>query len=92
MHVYLATKQYITELKEERKEFKSPKCKVILTRVYTNLKNQLQRQCPIDENECLFKTSNLTVETKDTSFEEIVLFQIPSNVYLSIMHLHSWMP
>ena len=63
MHVYLATKQYITELKEERKEFKSPKCKVILTRFYTNLKNQLQRQCPIDENECLFKTSNLTVKT-----------------------------
>ena len=64
MHVYLATKQYITELKEERKDFKSPKCKVILTRFYTNLRNQLQRQCPIDENECLFKTSNLTVETE----------------------------
>ena len=27
-------------------------------------KNQLQRQCPIDENECLFKTSNLTVKTE----------------------------
>ena len=64
MHGNLATKQYITELKEERKDFKSPKCKVILTRVYTNLKNQLQRQCPIDENECLFKRSNLTVKAE----------------------------
>ena len=37
---------------------------MILTRVYTNLKNQLLRQCPIDENECLFKTSNLTVKAE----------------------------
>ena len=65
MHVYLATKQYITELKEEREDFWSPKCNMILTRGYTNpKKNQLQRQCPIDENECLFKTSNLTVKAE----------------------------